>query len=169
MPANTGNGWPYVLSTDNVADYPVTSLALANKLEATVPFAICVGSTSLSVGSAASYTKAVGFPAGFFSQTPMIVLTKSASGVAGAKWVPRVLSPTTAGFTVGLDTGDGSTGGSVITATVYFVAVQWSATSGATPGVTLAAQEVDLTAEADPAAMRALLAEIEAAGGVLLG
>ena len=31
MPANTPNGWPYILPADNVTDYPVTDQAKANK------------------------------------------------------------------------------------------------------------------------------------------
>ena len=34
MPATTPKGWPYVLPADNIADYPITSQALATKADA---------------------------------------------------------------------------------------------------------------------------------------
>lgn len=161
MPATTPNGWPYVLPTDNVADYPVTSQALAAFADPRVPFAYALYTFTMSVGSAASYDRVVNFPAGLFTLSPIVLLSKMNS--AAVKWIPNAVSTSTAGTTVRAQTADGSTGGSALSLVIGLLAMQYSASSAVTPGVTFfGAQEVDLSQEEDPAAMRALLARAEA-------
>lgn len=165
MPNATPNGWPYILPTDNVADYPVTSQGLATKAEAAVPFAYALFQFSMSVGASASYDRAVNFPAGLFTIPPVIFLSKGNS--AAAKFVPSAISSAVTGFTCRAQTADGSTGGSAVSLVVNVLAVQYSSTSFVTPGVTFAAQEMDLSQEDDPEGMAALIAEILEAESLL--
>ena len=62
MPANTSKGWPYVLATDNVADYPTTSQALATMLDASVPYAQQLGMVVQRLGRASMRARRHGRP-----------------------------------------------------------------------------------------------------------
>lgn len=154
MPNNTPNGWPYILPTDNVADYPVTSLALATKADA-LPYAFAAYQFSMSVGTLASYDRIVNFPAGLFTQPPIVLVAK-ANGAA-VKWSVSALSANAGNVTVRAQTVDASTGGASQTLIVALFAIQASSTSGSSGGVTALAQEIDWAAEEDPAALQALL------------
>lgn len=111
MPANTSKGWPYILPADNVADYPVTSQALANFADAAVPYAQAAGQATVTLASGTG-TVAVTFPASRFSVAPLVQATKSSGNGATIPVVPYVGSITTTGFTLGC--AGGTYAGSVL-------------------------------------------------------
>lgn len=160
MPATTANGWPYVLPTDNVADYPVTSQGLGTKLDAAVPFAYCTFTFTMSVGASASYDRVVTYPAGLFTLAAMVLVGK-AGGVNTQKWHVAPILQTKDGCTVRALENSASTGGTAQTLTVYGLALQFSAAAVYTPGISLLDQVVDMSQEDDPAAMQALLDEMK--------
>ena len=129
MPANTTKGWPYILPTDNVADYPVTSQALATLLESSVPYRICDGAAAVVCPSPASL--AVTFPAGLFTLTPMVVISK---GATVGKGIAQAQAITTAGFTAAVVSADGTALSG--TATLMWIAIQATPTLAFSEGIT---------------------------------
>src|ERR1700759_5004398 len=99
MPANTSKGWPYVLPTDNVADYPVTSQALATMAEAVVPYAQAAGQATPTMTNGTG-SVAVTFPASRFSQPPLVQATKQSGNGATIPVALYVSAVTTTGFTL---------------------------------------------------------------------
>lgn len=89
-------------------------------------FAQAAGVTSFTM-SGNSTTKQVSFPAGRFTQPPILTLGKAMS--AGGKIVFAAVNVTTTGFTMYAQTADGSS--TSIPVGVEWAAVQISATSGA--------------------------------------
>lgn len=143
MPATTAKGWPYVLPTDNVADYPVTSQGLANKLEAAVPFAMATGAGSFS-NPGVTATQIRPFPVGLFTVPPIVMVTKT-GGNGGGRHLLYSQAISTVDFTVVTNATDG------VFAYAGVIGYQWLAIQ-MTP--TIAFSE-----DMDPAA----LAELEAA------
>lgn len=133
MSATTAKGFPYILATDNVADYPATSLALANALEAMVLAAQQVGMTTATVASGAnSGTQAVTFTAGRFAVAPLVVAT--CQFPTGAYYPTLTGRTTTTGFTFTVINRDAAaTAGSATTIEVAWHALQ--ALVGAAPGL----------------------------------
>lgn len=113
MSANTSKGWPYVLPADAVADYPTLSLALADKAEASVPFALAAGQLNLTFASSAvSDTVTVTLPVGRFTQTPLITLG-IVSSWTGTLYAPRTINRSTTSFQMTANSsaaGSGSVG-----------------------------------------------------------
>ena len=80
---------------------------------------IATGSIAISVNGAGG-TVNVNFPAGRFTAPPVVLVSRSTSGLA--KYVPYVASVTATGCVLGLYAGDGTTG--VGSSTLSWIAVQ---------------------------------------------
>jgi hypothetical protein len=92
MPATTAKGWPYVVAADNVADWPVTSLAIANKADAALPFAVAAGRLAIAAPAGGAGTSvSVTFPVGRFTQPPIVTASPDSNGY-GAPTVANVIA-----------------------------------------------------------------------------
>jgi hypothetical protein len=132
MPANTTKGFPYVLPTDNVADYPVTMQQLATLLEAMVPFRFATGTVNIVASGASNTGNAiVTFPAGLFTQPPIVVVSKTSTA---QKAIPWTASTTTAQTTIGFWTGDATNVGAS-TLTFFWIAMQATPTVAFSDGI----------------------------------
>lgn len=76
------------------------------------------GVVTVTISAPAGVSAPVVFPAGTFSSPPKVMLTKQGGSLA--KYIPYAAAVTASGFTVGLYSGDGSTGAGT-------VAVAWEA------------------------------------------
>lgn len=119
MSANTAKGWPYVQPADALADFPVTSQALANKADASVPFAFAQGSGLCAFSAVANSSVVVTLPAGRFTQTPNVLLGVIGSPTA-TPYAPRVQARSTSSLTLAINTSAAITGN----ITVAWLAVQ---------------------------------------------
>lgn len=139
---HTPAGWPLLVLDDPVHVMVDYSVELANKLQnsdADVAAAInaaqraetaaatavaaaarlAAGTIAISVTGAGG-TVAVAFPAGRFTAPPVVLVSRSTSGLA--KYVPYVASVTATGCVLGLYAGDGTTGGG--TTSLSWLAIQ---------------------------------------------
>lgn len=130
MPSATSKGWPYVGPTDVVADYPVTSQALADKADAAVPYAIAQGVVTISwAATTQSAVTTVTLPVGRFSQPPLVQLT-NASAPQQQMYAPRVSGTPTASSFQCVQSVDGS----AITASANLNWLAMQMLPGASPG-----------------------------------
>ena len=109
MPGTTSKGYPYVLGTDSADTIDDTSLSLAQKLEAVVPFAMAAGTSTITVTSAASATVSVTFPPSRFTTAPIVIVGLANAPTGSTKLVARAQSIAAGGFTLAVYTGDGTT------------------------------------------------------------
>lgn len=129
--ATTPKGYPYPVGTDRVRDGDDVIHALADKLDATVPYAMAAGSTAIAVTNAPSGTTTVTFPAGRFTQPPLVVAT--VVGSSSPNFFAGVNpAPTAAGMTVRCTHVELSN--TTATVTVHWIAIQML--PGASPGLT---------------------------------
>ncbi|WP_418060816.1 hypothetical protein [Pimelobacter simplex] len=111
---------------DSVAE--LASRALANAgAGASRPFAICSGTTAVTVSAAASGTSAITFPAGMFTATPQLNVTLKHAGTNTAKLVPRGTATSTTAGSVLVFTGDATS--VTASAVVEWTAIQMTSTS----------------------------------------
>ena len=92
--------------------------AAANAVAAAARLA--TGTITISVNGAVGGTVNVNFPAGRFTAPPVVLVSRSTSGLA--KYVPYVASVTPSGCVLGLYAGDGTTGSG--SSTLSWIAVQ---------------------------------------------
>jgi hypothetical protein len=91
------------------------------------PFAMSAGSALVSIAAAATGNVNVTFPAGRFTQAP-IVTTNIGAGASSSKLANRAVSVTTSGANLQVYTGDG-TAVTVTNLPIYFIAVQMTSTN----------------------------------------
>ena len=129
MTASTTKGWPYVLPADAIADYPVTSQAIATKADASIPFALAAGAVTCNFPNATQSTPVtVTLPVGRFTVAPAIFFGTQSALFAGM-YFPRLSGPNSAAsFQVVLNAAAAQSG----TQSVTWLAVQMGA--GAMPG-----------------------------------
>ncbi len=120
MPGTSTKGYPYILGTDTADTIDDTSLALANKLEAVVPFAMSSGTVNVTLTASTSGTATVTFPAGRFSVAPLVQLTKNSSNAAASLTIPMVTAVSASSMTVALY----ATATQTVTVAVHWWAVQ---------------------------------------------
>ena len=92
------------------------------------PFAVSAGQSTFTLSPAAvTKTVSVTFPAGVFSQAPIVT-----TGVHGTSaWFANTwVAPTTSGFTAVVSFRDGGSTGSTLTTYISWMAVQMTAASG---------------------------------------
>lgn len=70
-----------------------------------IPYAMAAGSGTLSISGTFANTS-VNFPASRFTQTPIVTVSLTGAPGGSQKIVPRVVNPTTSGFSVYFYTGD---------------------------------------------------------------
>lgn len=122
MPGTTTKGYPYVLGADSADTIDDTSLALANKLEAVVPYAMSAGTVSVTLTAASTGTATVTFPTSRFTVAPIVNVTKNSASGSATALVPMIYNVTSTGMTVGLYHPAGTT--VTVTVTVNWWAVQ---------------------------------------------
>ena len=83
-----------------------------NTVPPTLPAAMASGIVTLTVSASAGATAVVTFPAGRFAAPPIVQATKASSGLA--KFVPYVIGITASQCTIGLYSGDGTSGNASI-------------------------------------------------------
>jgi hypothetical protein len=127
MSGTTSKGYPYVLGSDSADTIDDTSLALANKLEAVVPFAMASGQVVVTLTAAASGFTAITFPGGRFTVAPNVIVSQVNAPSGTQKFVCRCINSTTSGASVYAYTGDGST--ATGSATIAWWAVQMTTAS----------------------------------------
>lgn len=105
----------------------VTSGTLSiDRMPAVVPWATAAGTVTITVSAASSGSTVVTLPAGRFTATPIIHPSKDA-GLP--KWIPYVTAESATSFTIGAESGDGTT--ATGTLSLRWAAVQMTSTSGA--------------------------------------
>jgi hypothetical protein len=107
-----------ILGAPGVDDFPGT------------PFAMAAGSTTISLAAVAFNSVAISFPAGRFSQPPIVTVTKSGVPAGEQKLIPVSTTITTSGCSLRVDSGDGT----AVTVTglgLHWVAVQMISTNAA--------------------------------------
>lgn len=116
----------FALGDTAPADWANQVKANFDQIAAQLPFAFSAGTTSITLSSAASGSTSVTFPAGRFTQIPIVTFGRGANG---NKFVVNNSGLTTSGMTVTVASGDGSsyTG----TVFVYWMAVQMASASAA--------------------------------------
>lgn len=119
-------GLPYPEGSDLLSAGDDTIKALAEKLDAMVPYRWAAGTVSISLSNASSGTLAVTFPAGRFTQAPIVTVTTANSHFL----IATMAGLTATGFTAGVRHIDAAT--TTATLTVNWVAVQML--PGAAPG-----------------------------------
>jgi hypothetical protein len=130
MPATTSKGFPYVLGTDNVADYPTTSQQLATLLESLVPYRIAQGQASVGSSGLATASQIITFPAGLFTVSPICFVSKTSAQQKAMPWVtPQSASQCTIGFW----TSDGSNVAGAVS--MAWLAIQLTPTIAMSAGV----------------------------------
>jgi hypothetical protein len=125
MPASTPQGVPYVLPGDAIADYPVTSLDLAQWLDAfreRVPGAIASGgvAATIPINATVSPGVAVTYPVGRFAGPALPLPVVSANVGASGAWA-TVGAVSLTGFTAYLQARATITG-AVFTREIYWIA-----------------------------------------------
>lgn len=125
---NTPNGWPYPLGSE-APDGAAQIRALADQLEAVVPYAFAAGVASLPVSTTQSTTAAVTFPQGRFSLSPVVTATLVSATGTTTKYIPRAYNVSPTGMTVACYTSDASVAAGA--APLHWVAVQMDAASAA--------------------------------------
>jgi hypothetical protein len=124
---NTTKGWPYPASTDT-PDVPRDMKALADKADASLPFAVAAGTVTHTAASAAQTTVAVTFPVGRFTVAPIIQQSVQNNGASSTTYAPRTSAGvTTSGFTSVLNTTAAVSGSTV----VGWTAIQMGAAAAA--------------------------------------
>lgn len=134
--ASTASGWQYAVPNDTLVAWPAVSQAVADKLEARlpggatagiVPFATAAGQPNAVFTASSTSVQSVTFPAGRFTQAPLVVLTanSAAGNFSGSTY--RATSITTTSFNL-LGTAT-----SVITNTtgVSYIAIQMTSAAAA--------------------------------------
>lgn len=128
MGAQTSKGFPYPVSTDT-PDVPRDVKALADRLDAVVPYAMAAGSADVVLNNSTTGSVVVTLPAGRFSQAPILTATKR-TGLGGAgPLIPQITASSATSFTVNLL---GGTATQSITVPVHWTAVQML--TGSAPG-----------------------------------
>lgn len=99
----TGDGWPYIAGSQNASLIDDYALELANKLDATVPYAFATGianiaATTIAAGSTA--TVAITFPASRFTTAPVLTATVAGTQGGTAYLVVREFAITSSGATL---------------------------------------------------------------------
>lgn len=130
MPGTTSKGFPYILGADPASSIDDTSLSLANKLEAMIPFAVSAGSISVTLTAAASGFTAITFPVGRFTIAPLVMATMASAPAGSGKFVPRVLNVTTSGASVYVYTGDATNASASVTVSWFAIQMTPSAANG---------------------------------------
>lgn len=125
--STTADGWPYITGDRNASLIDDWALELANKLELAVPFAVAAGTVDVTLTASTSGTASVTFPAGRFSQAPIVQLTKVDADAGAQLTVPMVTANSSTGMTVALY----ATATQTVTVTVHWVAVQMNTASSA--------------------------------------
>lgn len=132
MPSNTTRaGLPYPLGTDPVSDGDDAIKNLAARLDgstgnvASVPYAMAAGQSNISIAAATQGQVAITFPAGRFSQAPVVQMSIQSAGTTNIYELRMTVPPNTAGFTA---VANLAAAGSV-TIPVGWVAVQMTAAS----------------------------------------
>lgn len=111
---------------DSVTELATRALANAGG-SSNRPFAICSGTTAVTVTAAASGTAAIAFPAGMFTATPQVNATLKHAGTNTAKLVPRGTATSTTAGSVLVFTGDATS--VTASAVVEWTAIQMTSTS----------------------------------------
>lgn len=120
----TTKGYPYPLPTDT-PDVPRDLSALAAFLDTVVPFAFSAGTLAIAgLGAGASATAAVTFPAGRFTQPPIVTCSSDTNG----NIIANPISVTTTGFTMRVNNPGAVASGA---GSARWIAVQMLTTSGA--------------------------------------
>lgn len=122
MPGTTTKGWPYILGADSADTIDDTSLTLANKLEAVVPYSMASGSVSIVLTNISSATATVTFPTNRFTVAPLVQLTKNSSSGSAIALIPMYYNATSSSMTVGLYHAAGTA--VTVTVTLNWWAVQ---------------------------------------------
>ncbi len=93
-----------------------------------LPYAVWAGSCSITLSAAAYGSVAVTFPAGRFTQTPVITLAQSGLPGGSGTLIPKYTGASATGFTCYAYTGNGAT--ATVTVTIVILAVQMTSGSG---------------------------------------
>jgi hypothetical protein len=125
--ATTAKGFSYILGTDSASTLDDISLALANTLEAYVPFRVAAGSASITLTAAANGTTAITFPTSRFTVAPLVLCTLQNTN--GPTVSARASSITSTGFTLYVSTGNNGTVSTTVTAA--WLAIQYGAAAAA--------------------------------------
>lgn len=90
---------------------------------------VAAGSTAVTLTAASMAAVSVSFPAGRFSQAPLVLANVSTAPTGSERFTARTYGTTASGTSVAVYTGDGSSQTSVVT--VSWIAVQMTTGSGA--------------------------------------
>jgi hypothetical protein len=120
--SSTSDGWPYIAGTQNASLIDDYAVELANKLDATVPFAFASGTVTVSLTAASSGTATVTFPTSRFSVAPIITATKVSGSGSATPLVPMVTTVSSTGATIGLYHPAGTA--VTVSVTVHWIAIQ---------------------------------------------
>jgi hypothetical protein len=106
MGSNTTRaGLPYPVGTDRVMDGDDAIRGLAERLDgsagalASVPYAMACGQSNIAISAAVSGQVAITFPAGRFSQAPVVQMTCNSAGVNNMYGLRMTGPPGVSGFT----------------------------------------------------------------------
>jgi hypothetical protein len=126
MPSATPKGYPYPLNTDPVNQGDDAIKAVADKLEATAPFAMAAGVLNTAALAAnAGVGSAITWPAGRFTVIPCVAVSHDSNGYTFALAAGTTLGGTTLRA---FNPGSSATSG---TGVIRYVAVQMTPTSAA--------------------------------------
>lgn len=126
--ATTTKGWPYPVTTDT-PDVPRDIKAVADTLDAKLPYAISAQTVTVSLTAASSGSATVTWPTGRFSQTPIVSSCKVGTLGAATALVEMITANSATGCTVSVYDVNSST----VTAsvTIHLIAVQYGVSSAA--------------------------------------
>lgn len=126
--ATTTKGWPYPVSTDT-PDVPRDIKAVADNLDAKLPYAMTAQTITVSLSAAASGTATVTWPSGRFSQTPIVTSCKVSSSGSATALVEQITANSSTGCTVSVyDVNGTSVTASV---TIHLIAIQFGVSASA--------------------------------------
>lgn len=130
MSGTTTKGYPYILGSDSADTIDDTSLALANKLEAVVPYAMSSGTVNVTLTAATSASAAITFPTSRFTVAPNVIAAMVSAPGGSQKFVARCINATTTGATVYVYTGDATSATGSVTVAWWAVQMTTAAANG---------------------------------------
>lgn len=125
--ATTTKGFSYILGSDSASSIDDISLALANTLDANIPFRMSAGQGSITLATAASGSVAVTFPTSRFTVAPLVICSLSNAPSGSQKLSARAINASTTGATLWVYTGDQTNVS--CTVTVAWWAIQFTTTT----------------------------------------
>lgn len=124
--ATTNKGWNYPVSTDT-PDVPRDIKALADQMDAKLPYAMSAQTVNITLSAAASGTATVTWPTSRFTIAPIVTATKVGNPGAATGSIIQVNTVSSTSATITLYTATGTTASYTIAVNV--IAMQFGTAS----------------------------------------